>query len=85
MTRLARVAAWVEEHLSVLEGRGAVSLSYGPSGTDDPSAHLLVVMSPTKTLNCSFGNLGPSSSTTDRSTTLSSNTSKSRLRRTSTP
>jgi hypothetical protein len=35
----------VEANLPILEQHGQVTFSYGPPGTDNPSAHLLVVLS----------------------------------------
>ncbi|MCR1784446.1 hypothetical protein KVF89_18025 [Nocardioides carbamazepini] len=45
MTHLTRLASWVEANRDVLEQNGQVSFSYGPAGTDNPSAHLLVALS----------------------------------------
>jgi hypothetical protein len=45
MTHVTRLAVWVEENRDVLERHGQVSFSYGPAGTDNPSAHLLVALS----------------------------------------
>ena len=45
MTYLTQLAAWVELNREVLEQHGQVSFSYGPSGTNNPAAHLLVALS----------------------------------------
>lgn len=45
MTYVTRLAVWVEANRDVLERHGQVSFSSGPSGTDNPSAHLLVAIS----------------------------------------
>lgn len=45
MTHLARLEAWVAEQRDELEQHGQVSFSFGPPGTDNPSAHLLVALS----------------------------------------
>lgn len=45
MNHLTHFAAWVEANRGILEQHGHVSFSYGPPGTDNPSAHLLVAFS----------------------------------------
>jgi hypothetical protein len=45
MTHVTRLAAWVELNREVLEQHGRVSFTYGPSGTNNPSAHLSVALS----------------------------------------
>lgn len=45
MTHVRALASWVELNRDVLERYGRVSFSYGPPGTDNASAHLLVALS----------------------------------------
>jgi hypothetical protein len=45
MTRLTGLEAWVAEHRDVLERHGEVIFTLGPQGTNNPSVHLLVVLS----------------------------------------
>ncbi len=45
MTHLQDLASWVDANLTILERHGKVSFTFGPTGTDNPSAHLLVAVS----------------------------------------